>query len=164
MYGWIGVYSQGGNANTYFQRALETPSPITDDFDRSYFDRLMSDVNAEKMSAKAFLATEQRIPGFGNGVLQDVLFYAKVHPKTKLCTLTDSELDGLFASVRETLTRMADDGGRDTELDIYGNACGYATIMSRNNLGNPCPACGEPIQKASYMGGSVYCCPHCQRS
>jgi hypothetical protein len=32
----------------------------------------------KKLSLKALLATEQRIPGLGNGVLQDILFKARM--------------------------------------------------------------------------------------
>lgn|GEM_PF-2077218 len=39
---------------------------------------------------KAFLATEQRIPGLGNGVLQDILWTARIHPKLHKCALARS--------------------------------------------------------------------------
>jgi formamidopyrimidine-DNA glycosylase len=52
--------------------------------------------------------------------------------------------------------------GRDTELDLDGAPGGYATIMSRKNVGKPYPSCGNAIEKAACMGGSVYFCPACQ--
>lgn len=39
---------------------------------------------------------------------------------------------------------------------------GYCTIMSKNGMKSGCPACGGPIVKAAYLGGSVYYCPVCQ--
>ena len=59
------------------------PTPYEDAFDRTYFDGLWRGLKPNT-SAKAFLATEQRIPGFGNGVLHDVLWNARIHPKRKL--------------------------------------------------------------------------------
>ncbi|MCQ4762422.1 hypothetical protein NE555_17590, partial [Alistipes onderdonkii] len=41
-------------------------SPLGDGFDAAYFDRLVAGAKPN-LSAKAFLATEQRIPGLGNG-------------------------------------------------------------------------------------------------
>ncbi|MCK9356230.1 MAG: endonuclease VIII, partial [Dehalococcoidia bacterium] len=38
------------------------------------------------------------------------------------------------------------------------------TILSRNTVGQPCPACGTSIQKEAYMGGSIYYCATCQRT
>ncbi|MCP4664057.1 MAG: hypothetical protein GY856_52405 [bacterium] len=33
--------------------------------------------------------------------------------------------------------------------------------MDRNAKGKPCPACGTPVEKISYLGGSCYLCPTC---
>ncbi|HYK88681.1 MAG TPA: zinc finger domain-containing protein, partial [Acidobacteriota bacterium] len=162
MYGGMGAYLAGENDNKYYLLSQQKPSPLETKFNKTYFRQLISTQGMEKLSAKAFLGTEQRIPGLGNGVLQDILFTAGINPKTKLGSLGDSEHERLFRAVKDVLRRMADGGGRDTELDLDGNPGGYATIMSRNTEGKPCPSCGHAIQKASYMGGSVYVCPKCQ--
>jgi formamidopyrimidine-DNA glycosylase len=133
-------------------------------FDTPCFHRLISAQEVQKLSLKAVLATEQRIPGLGNGVLQDILFNAKMHPKKKVSTLTTAERDALFGSVKTTLSAMAVQGGRDTELDLFGRSGGYKTILCRKTAGRPCPVCGTGIKKEAYMGGSVYYCEKCQRS
>ena len=115
-----------------------------------------------KLSAKAFLATEQRIPGLGNGTLQDILFNARVHPKRKVESLSEAEKRAVFDSVKVTLAQMTAQGGRDTETDIFGQPGGYATKCSKHTVDKPCAVCGTPIVKQSYMGGSVYFCPTCQ--
>jgi formamidopyrimidine-DNA glycosylase len=114
------------------------------------------------MSVKAFLATEQRIPGFGNGVLHDVLFNARVHPKRKLETLTDKDMDTLFNSVKSTLNEMRDGGGRDTEKDLFGKPGGYRTVLSNKTLAYPCMVCGEGLKREAYLGGNIYFCTGCQ--
>ncbi len=85
---------------------------------------------SEKLSLKAFLATEQRIPGLGNGVLQDILYNARLHPKKKLGALSDGEFAALFSSVKNTLAEMTRNGGRDTEKDLFGSTGGYVTKLS----------------------------------
>jgi formamidopyrimidine-DNA glycosylase len=116
-----------------------------------------------KQSAKAFLATKQRIPGLGNGVLQDILFNARVHPKRKMSTLTDKEMSTLFDSVKNTLFEMTAKGGRDTERDLFGCSGGYRTILSAKTIDNPCPVCGGKIVREAYLGGNIYYCPECQK-
>ena len=111
---------------------------------------------------KAFLATEQRFPGIGNGTAQDILFRAGLHPKRKLATLAKDDQDRLLASIVSTLREMTDLGGRDTEKDLFGKLGGYRTSMSKNTLAAGCPLCGGKITKEAYLGGSVYYCPHCQ--
>ena len=80
----------------------------------------------------------------------------------KISTLSGDEKAGLLAAVTSVLGEMETAGGRDTEKDIYGQPGGYRTIMSKNGMKSGCPACGGPIVKAAYLGGSVYYCPVCQ--
>lgn len=161
MYGMLFAYPDGSNQNSYYLGAVEKPSPLLSDFDEAYFDALFRE-SKQKLSAKAFLATEQRVPGLGNGVLQDILFIAGVHPARQIGTLSDAARQALFQSVKETLRAMADLGGRDTEKDLFGKPGGYRTLLSRKTLEFPCPRCGGPITRKAYLGGNVYFCAVCQ--
>ncbi|QHQ62596.1 endonuclease VIII [Anaerocolumna sedimenticola] len=163
MYGGLWVYHEGENENPYYLVAKRKPSPLSTDFSKSYFDTMFQEENKKNLSAKAFLATEQRIPGLGNGILQDILFHAKIHPKRKIDTLARDETNGLFDAVKTVINRMAKDGGRDTEKDLFGKNGGYHTILSKNTAGKPCPVCGTLIKKEAYLGGSIYLCEGCQR-
>ena len=162
MYGGIACFEGESWDNDYYRPAREKPSPLGEGFTRGYFQKLCEIRDFGKLSAKAFLATEQRVPGLGNGVLQDILFYAGVHPKRKMGTISPEELDGLFSSIKTTLQAMVEDGGRDTEKDLFGDPGGYKTILSRKSVGTPCPRCEDTITKATYGGGSVYVCATCQ--
>lgn len=105
MYGFFGLCRADDQGNEYFQAAKEKPSPLSDAFDAAYFDGLFSNTKPT-LSAKAFLATEQRVPGLGNGVLQDILFRAGIHPKTKTGVLNGREKKLLFDAVKSTLIEM----------------------------------------------------------
>ena len=72
MYGSISCHS-GDYDNEYYRKSIESISPLTEEFDEGYFKELLASVKPA-MSVKAFLATEQRMPGLGNGCLQDILF------------------------------------------------------------------------------------------
>jgi len=163
MYGGMGSFPDGELENPYYKAAKEKTSPFSTAFDKAYFSGLISNVEVQKLSSKAFLATEQRIPGLGNGVLQDILFNSRVHPKKKVDTLSDKEKATLFDSIKSTLAEMWKQGGRDTELDLFGRPGGYRTILSKNTSGKPCSVCGTLIKKEAYMGGSIYYCGACQR-
>ena len=161
MYGGIWAY-KGPFDNSYYQRSLHSVSPLDDRFDESYFDDMIRNTTRD-LSMKALLATEQRIPGLGNGVLQDILFNAGLHPRRKKSTLTDSLKAALFHSLKGTLKKMTTQGGRDTEKDLFGQPGGYKTMLSKNTFKNPCPNCGSSIVKEAYLGGAVYFCRNCQR-
>lgn len=161
MYGGMWLFRPGENDSVYYAAAVEKPSPLTKEFSEDYFMDLCRDAK-QNLSAKAFLATEQRIPGLGNGVLQDILFRARLHPKTKLETLPEERRKELHRIVKDTLFEMTAKGGRDTEKDLFGASGGYQTILSSKTVSQPCPVCGGDIVKQPYLGGSVYFCPQCQ--
>jgi len=36
-------------------------------------------------------------------------------------------------------------------------------LMDKNTVGQPCPECAAKIEDMSYLGGTCYFCPTCQR-
>ncbi|MDR0331882.1 MAG: endonuclease VIII [Dysgonamonadaceae bacterium] len=161
MYGAIYAY-KGAFDNEYYTGSLNSTSPLSEKFDEVFFENLFRSAKKD-LSAKALLATEQRIPGLGNGTLQDILFNSGINPRRKMSTISDLEKGDLFHNLKFNLRSMTDKGGRDTEKDLFGNFGGYKTILSKNTYKNPCPNCGNAIVKEAYMGGSVYYCPICQK-
>lgn len=159
MYGGLILHDDGYD-DEYYRKSRAAADPLSKVFAGRYWMAL--EAANPKLSAKAFLATEQRFPGLGNGVLQDILFRAKIHPRRKLESMSGEEKAGLLAAAAAVLGEMEAAGGRDTEKDIYGNPGQYRTIMSKSGLKSGCPACGGAIAKAAYLGGSVYYCPRCQ--
>ena len=113
MYGGMVAFPAGTYDNFYYRVACEKPTPLDEAFDEAYFGRIVAEAGP-KLSVKALLATEQRIPGLGNGCLHDILFNARLNPQTKLGTVSDAELEALFSSVKTTLLNMTLAGGRDT--------------------------------------------------
>lgn len=162
MWGGFFCFPSGEKgANPDYEIAKKHPSPLTNSFSRSYFASLFNE-NTAKLSAKAFLATEQRIPGLGNGVLQDILWTGRIHPKRKMGELADREIETIYRAVMSVLKAMTAQGGRDTENDLFGCPGGYKTVLSKKTAGTPCPECGTTIRKESYLGGSIYVCDGCQ--
>lgn len=163
MYGNIQAF-QGVLDNTYssyYIGSIEKLSPMKEQYDFTYFNNMITGIKKD-ISVKALLATEQRIPGLGNGVLQDILFNAYIHPKRKVSTLSVEDKEKLFHSMKETLADMTAKGGRDTEKDFFGLPGKYRTILSKNTYHKPCPRCESRLIKEAYLGGSIYYCPHCQ--
>ncbi|MBQ8597054.1 MAG: endonuclease VIII [Lachnospiraceae bacterium] len=162
MYGAMFLIQPAEYENPYYLVAKEKPMPGTEEFDYAYFKALREEVSG-KMSMKAFLATEQRIPGLGNGVLQDILLEAGLHPKTKISALREADWKRVYEAVVTVLQQIKELGGRDTERTLLGVSGGYATKLSKKTVGKGCCYCGTTIQKMNYLGGTVYFCPTCQK-
>ncbi len=161
MYG--GIYAfRGGIDNVYYNGSIEKLSPLDDKFDMDYLNGMIENVGKD-ISVKALLATEQRIPGLGNGVLQDILFNAGINPRRKISSLSAKDKETLLISIKETLNDMISKGGRDSEKNILGIPGGYHCLLSSKTCHEPCPRCGGRIMKEAYLGGSVYYCSECQK-
>jgi len=161
MYGGMWMFKDGEKNDRYYLAARENPTPLEEGFDYGYFKAICERENGS-LSVKALLATEQRIPGLGNGTLQDILFNARINPQSRLFRLDEGDVRRLYEAVRQTLASMAEGGGRNTEKDLFGNYGGYECVLSNRTAKNPCPVCGGSITKKSYLGGSVYYCDNCQ--
>ena len=159
MYGGI-ILHDGNYDNQYYIKSKHAISPLSNEF-ANYFNQIMAKSNA-KLSAKAFLATEQRFPGIGNGSVQDILLAAGIHPKRKIGSFSADEKEKLLYCIITVLSDMVVKGGRDTEKDLFGNLGSYQTKLSKNTLKSGCSQCGNEIIKEQYLGGAIYYCSRCQ--
>ena len=137
------------------------PSPLTDAFDRAYFDTLFN-ADTPKLSAKAFLATEQRIPGLGNGVLQDILWTARIHPKRKMGELSDA---GDRRDVRGGQARA----GRDDGAGRAGHRARplrpsrrLQDRLEQEHGGHALPGLRDAHPQGALPGRRIYYCAGCQ--
>jgi formamidopyrimidine-DNA glycosylase len=145
-------------------RGRKAVSPVSDEFTYEYFRGLFNELEKDDpRSAKFFIISKPGVWGVGNGYLQDILFRAKVHPRKRCVDLTDKEKKALYEAIKTTLKQAVELGGRDTEYDLYNHPGRYEKILDSKQVGKPCPECGTPIEKQSYLGGAIYFCPKCQK-
>lgn len=162
MYAMLWVFKTGSFENEYYLKGRDGVNVYSEAFTEPYFLGLADDESMQNKSVKALLATQQRIPGLGNGVLQDILLTARINPKKKVSDLNEADKKRLFNAIRDVSADMLRLGGRDTETDLFGKRGGYPVRLSAKALGNPCPVCGGRIERKAYMGGNIYYCTTCQ--
>ena len=82
-----------------------------------------------------------------------------------VCPLGTCEEDfrALYESTVKIVRKMCQEGGRDTESDLFGKPGGYITQLSKKSYGEPCMKCGSLIHRTAYMGGNIYFCEKCQK-
>ena len=73
----------------------------------------------------------------------------------------------LLAEIRAVLKRALAEGGTSFDAQ-YVNVNGHAGYFARRlhaygRTGQPCPRCGRPIVRASFMNRSSHFCTRCQR-
>ena len=162
MWGFVGLLSQRELAAHPYAGTLG-PSPLDRGFTvEQLTERLDRQIEAKAVSIKAFLTHEANVCGIGNGYLQDILFRSRLSPKRKIASLTPQERESLHAAIVSTLRQAVTLGGRDTEIDLYGEKGSYTPLLDKRTAGHPCPDCRTPVEKIQYLGGSCYICPKCQ--
>jgi formamidopyrimidine-DNA glycosylase len=138
--------------------------PLSDEFTFEVFEKLIEEIpENRKRNAKRFFISEPGFRGIGNGVIQDIFFLAKIHPRREMSSLLKEERKRLYETTRIELQKMVEQGGRDSEKDLFDNWGGYKRRLHSKVVGEPCLVCETPIVKQQFLGGSIYFCPSCQK-
>ena len=162
MWGAMELYEQGEEQEREYVRGMRT-TPAEPGFTFDYLCTLINDpATGEKRTAKGLLTQDQLIPGLGNAIAQDILFRARLSPKSRVAELSRDGTQALYEAIVDTVREVTEKGGRYDECDLYGQRGGYERIMDKNAVGRPCPECGGEVKKIQYLGGSCYFCPSCQ--
>ncbi|MBN1348155.1 hypothetical protein JXJ21_01975 [candidate division KSB1 bacterium] len=161
-WGFIALLTESERRERLGHRATAI-SPTDENFTSECFEKLLIEYEEkDKEPVKLFFTNGKSVAGIGNGYLQDILFRAKIDPRRKVGAISDSERASLYQAVKTIITRAIAENGRECEKDIFGNPGEYKPLMDRFAKDKPCPVCGTPIQKISYLGGSCYLCTTCQ--
>ncbi len=136
-------------------------NPLDKEFTLNYFKQLLSE---KRGNIKSFLLDQKNIAGIGNVYIQDILFNAGLHPKRKIPSLTNMEVDALYKSIKSVLNKSIELGGLAYEKDFYGNKGRYGADQFKiaYKPGKPCPRCKTTIEKIKTGSTSSFICPNCQ--
>jgi formamidopyrimidine-DNA glycosylase len=136
-------------------------TPLDKKFTLDYFKQILS---KKRGNIKNFLLNQKNIAGIGNVYIQDILFNAKIHPKRKIPSLKEAEIEALYNSIKSVLNKSVKLGGLAYEKDFYGNKGGYGKDQFKiaYKPGQPCPICQTSIEKIKTGSTSSYICPNCQ--
>jgi formamidopyrimidine-DNA glycosylase len=115
---------------------------------------------------KPFLLNQKYIAGFGNIYIDESLFRAKIHPKTKLSELSPLMIKKLFSESRnvllEAINRMGSTiSNYKTTGGGFGSNQNFFQVYQRN--GSPCLVCNTTIEKTFVGGRGTHFCPKCQK-
>ena len=112
-----------------------------------------------KDQVKVFLMDKGALDAMGNAYADEVLFEAKIHPKTFVRSLGEADLDRLHGAIVKVLGEArAEIARRKPALDEKVRDF----LQVRNRHGEPCPRCGAKIRKAGVHGHDAFYCPECQ--
>lgn len=108
---------------------------------------------------KVFLLDKSALDSMGNAYADEVLWHARIHPKTMVRALTDEELDGLHDAIVEVLSSAKKEIARRKPA-LHEKVRDFLSVRGRH--GQPCPRCGTTIRSAGVHGHDADFCPTCQ--
>jgi formamidopyrimidine-DNA glycosylase len=112
-------------------------------------------VSSHRGAIKAALMDQSLVAGVGNIYSDEILFQARIHPRTPVRELDEHALGEVHRALRRVLERAI-----DAEADPAKMPRGWLTPA--RGKGHPCPRCGHELEAMSVGGRTAYACPRCQ--
>jgi len=112
-------------------------------------------VQRRKAMAKNALLNQSFIAGVGNIYSDEILFRTKIHPKTKINTLSEGKVKELYTNIKDVLEYGIKKKG---DLSTYPKEF---LIPHRKKEGK-CPTCNNDITRFEISGRHGFFCPSCQ--
>lgn len=115
-----------------------------------------------KRAIKPLLLDQHFLAGLGNIYTDEALFRACIHPLQSSKTLDLQDAARLLEAIRYTLKRgIASNGASIVWVYRGGDFQNHFQVYQQTN--NPCPRCGQPVNKTTVGQRGTHFCPHCQR-
>ena len=112
-----------------------------------------------RKQVRVFINDHTILSSIGNAYADEILFEARIHPKTFVSKLNKEEISVLFESIRSVMEWGKSEVERAAQ-PIHVKVREHMKV--RNRRGNPCPRCGTIIRREGVRGYDVFFCPTCQ--
>jgi len=120
-------------------------------------------LTAENRTLKRALTDPRIVSGIGNAYSDEILHAAQMSPITLTSKLKPEEWERLYAATRATLQLWIDRLGAEAEKSFPEKVTAFRKEMAvHGKYGQPCPRCGEKIQRIRYADNETNYCAKCQ--
>jgi formamidopyrimidine-DNA glycosylase len=117
----------------------------------------------ENRTLKRALTDPRLVSGIGNAYSDEILHAAQLSPITLTRKLEPHEWERLFAATRHTLGLWIDRLRIEAEARFPEKVTAFRKEMAvHGRYGQPCPRCGEKIQRIRYADNETNYCARCQ--
>ena len=117
----------------------------------------------ENRTLKRALTDPRLISGVGNAYSDEILHAAQLSPITLTQKLKPEEWERLFVATRSTLTLWMDRLRVEAEKAFPEKVTAFRPEMVvHGRYGQPCPRCGQKVQRIRYADNETNYCAKCQ--
>jgi formamidopyrimidine-DNA glycosylase len=120
-------------------------------------------LTAENRTLKRALTDPRILSGIGNAYSDEILHAAKLSPILQTHKLTTDQWQRLYTATRETLQLWIDRLTVEATQAFPEKVTAFRKDMAvHGRFGQPCPICGQPIQRIRYADNETNYCANCQ--
>ncbi len=119
------------------------------------FEEYKEAVNRRTAIIKNAFLNQSFIAGIGNIYSDEILFRSKIHPKTKINSLSEDKIKELFTNIKDVLKFGIENQG---DLSTYPDDF----LIPHRKKEEKCPLCDAEINRFELAGRHGFFCPICQ--
>jgi len=145
------------------EQALKSIDPGGIDIFASSSESFRDSLTAENRTLKRALTDPRMVSGIGNAYSDEILHAAQLSPIAMTQKLKPEEWERLFAATRSTLERWIADLSEEAQTRFPEKVTAFRQgMVVHGKYGEPCPRCGEKIQRIRYADNETNYCARCQ--
>jgi formamidopyrimidine-DNA glycosylase len=142
---------------------LRSVDPGGIDIFTSDLDSFRAALTVENRTLKRALTDPRIVSGIGNAYSDEILHAAQLSPVTLTHKLGPGEWERLFAATRDTIGLWVERLRKEAEAGFPENVTAFREDMAvHGRYRQPCPRCGEKIQRIRYANNETNYCARCQ--
>jgi formamidopyrimidine-DNA glycosylase len=127
------------------------------------FEAFRDALMGENRTLKRALTDPRILSGIGNAYSDEILHAARLSPVTLTHKLTLEQWQRLFAATQATLRRWIDRLQDEAKRGFPKHVTAFREGMAvHGRYGQPCPDCGERVQRIRYADNETNYCARCQ--
>ena len=133
------------------------PDPLDPSFSR---DTLAGLLAGRRTQIKGVLRDQATIAGVGNAYSDEILHVAKMSPYALAATLTDDDIDRLYAAMQATIAEAIAEASGKPPAELKDAKRRGMQVHGRR--GETCPVCGDTVRSVFFADNSLEYCATCQ--
>jgi formamidopyrimidine-DNA glycosylase len=120
-------------------------------------------VTRENHTLKRSLTDPRLFSGIGNAYSDEILHRARLSPLKLTAKLKEEEISRLHSAVKSTLSEWIERLRSQSAMEFPTKVTAFRPEMAvHGRYGQPCPACGSPVQRIVYAENECNYCATCQ--
>jgi formamidopyrimidine-DNA glycosylase len=145
------------------EEALREIDPGGVEIFSSNLDGFRAALSLENRTLKRALTDPRLISGVGNAYSDEILHAAQLSPVALTHKLTPEQWERLYGATRSTMEAWMARLSSEARKKFPENVTAFRPEMAvHGRFGQPCPRCGNPIQRIRYADNETNYCATCQ--